>query len=68
MSNFKNGNELIDPATLSDVDFQDFVLTVLMKDCIEVLEMSVVNDRVFSRAKYELMAKFHSAQKTLHSR
>jgi hypothetical protein len=69
MANFKNErNELVDPATLDDVDFIDYVLTVLMKETIEVLEMAVQNDRIFGRSKYEVMAAFHLAQQKLHAR
>ena len=69
MANFKNDrNEIVDPSTLCNTDFIDFVLTTLMKETIEVLEMAVQNDRIFGRSKYEVMAAFHSAQSKLHSR
>ena len=69
MSNFKDtqGN-LIDPLTLSDEDKLDFYQANLLKNVIQVLEMSIVNDRIFSRSKFEVMKYFHETQELIHSR
>lgn len=69
MANFKDSQgNLVDPATLNDKEHGDYVLTVLMKQVIEVLEMAVQNDRIFNRSKYEVMAAFHQAQAKLQEK
>jgi hypothetical protein len=52
---FKNTDDM------SDEEYQRFVLAKLMNSVIEITEMSIANDRQFSRAKFEIMAAFHKA-------
>jgi hypothetical protein len=69
MSNFKDAQgNLVDPSTLSDEDKLDFYQANLLKNVIQVLEMSVSNERVFSRSKFEIMKYFHETQELIHSR
>jgi len=70
MTNFKNSltGELVDPATLNDEEYIDYVLSGLLKETIELLEMAVPGDRVFARSKFQIMSIFHQAQSKLHSR
>ena len=67
MGNFKNTTtgELVDPSTLSKSEQIDFHLALLMKGLLELLELSVTNDRVFSRLKFEVMAKIHACRDNL---
>jgi hypothetical protein len=61
ISNYKDrNNNIIDPSKLDEKEKIGFHLTFLMKDIITILEMSVPQERNFTIAKYEVMAKFHS--------
>lgn len=60
INRFKDPNgDLVDPTTLPNKDFNAFHTAKLMKSVIEVLEVSIHNDRIFNRAKFDVMAKFH---------
>lgn len=62
IANYKDAQgNLVDPKTLSEEEQTKYHLASLMKNVIEVLEMAVDNDRVFTRSKFEIMAKFHAA-------
>jgi|GEM_PF-6247652 len=52
---------LIDPTTLSEEEKTAYHMAVLLNNVIQVLEMAVSNDRIFTRSKFEIMKKFHSA-------
>ena len=66
MAKFKKVNgELVDPSTLSSEDKLDFYLANLMKKVINTLELSIMNDRVFNTAKYQVMADFYAARENL---
>ena len=67
MSNFKNSitGEFVDPSTLSGSDKIDYYLSTLLKKVIETLEMSVTNDRVFNRSKFQIMADFHKIREEM---
>ena len=69
MANFKNDqNQIVEPSTLNNNDFIDYTLSLLLKSTIEVTEMAIGNDRIFTRSKYEIMKHFHEAQSAIHSR
>jgi hypothetical protein len=61
MTRFKKPNG--EMKTVEEMDKQEklaFSLATGMKKVIETLEVSIQNDRVFSRAKFNVMQIFHS--------
>jgi len=66
MSNFKDAQgNLVDPSTLSGPERLDYEMALLLKKTIETLEMSIQNERVFSRAKFQIMSNFHEARENM---
>lgn len=62
MNRFKLSNgEYKNVVDMSKTEHLEFVVAKLMKDIIEKLEVSIQNDRIFSRTKYDVMTLFHSA-------
>jgi len=60
MNRFKLPNGELKPfAEMNEEEQRDFCIADAMKKVIENLEVSIQNDRAFSRAKYNVMAIFH---------
>ena len=67
INQFKNKEtgEFVDIETLNDEKKINFILSKLMNNVIENLEMSIHNDRIFSRSRYQVMKDFHAAREEL---
>lgn len=57
----------LDITKLTKEEFIDFALAKLMNVIIQKLEVAIFNDRVFSRAKYDVMAEIWKTREELHS-
>jgi len=54
-----------DTSALNEDDYLDFIFAKLMSDVIQSLEVSIQNDRAFSRARFNVMQSFWSARESL---
>ena len=63
MNRFKAPNGDLKPIMeMSAEEKIDFVLAIAMKQVIEVLEVSISQDRIFNRAKFSVMKIFHESR------
>lgn len=67
MSSFKrpDGRSFKTADEMSKEEKYAFALAKLMKTTIEKLEMSIPNDRIFNRTKYEIMSAFHDCHEEI---
>ena len=57
-----------DVSSLTDEEYQDYVLANLMQKVIQALEVSIHNDRIFTRTKYTVFTEFWAARDALNQR
>lgn len=73
IANYKDANgNLVNISTLNEEERIKYHLASLMKNVIEVLEMSIPSDghadRIFIRAKFSIMGLFHSALENIQKK
>jgi hypothetical protein len=57
-----------DISTLSDEEYQDYVLAKLMQSVIQTLEVAIHNDRIFNRSRFTVFTEFWQAREDLTNR
>lgn len=57
-----------DISELTEDEYSDYVLAKLMQETIQSLEGSIPSDRMYDRAKYNVMSAFWQARELLVSR
>lgn len=61
LSRFKNDGVLVDPSTLSEDDYAEFVLAKLMKSILDTVQVAIPTESQFKRARFAVMSAFHKA-------
>jgi len=64
MKNYKD----MDISKLSQEDFITYIFSKMMMETINLVDMSVSNDRVWKRVKFEIMKIFHDNYKEIEER
>ena len=63
----KNDKDM-DISKLSQEDFITYIFSKMMMETINLVDMSVSNDRVWKRVKFEIMKIFHDNYKEIEER